>query len=342
MASQIFSQSDIDALLAGAPDAQSGEAATKRSVVDLAGIQLYDFRRPNRVSKDRLRALEAMYERLAKSLEGWLIGRLRGGVEANVQSIEQVSFGEFVLSLPSPCASFVFDVSDSGGQQGVIDLDLGFAFYVVDRLFGGTGEPVALNRALTNIERKVVRMVAERICALLVETWHDHVPLQLTLSGFDSVPEMLQAANREDPVLVANLAVRTGAQTGRIAISLPFVALEKFFSSQGNRRIKNPVVSAEERAASRVLAQELLLETPLQLSARLPEFHLSMREISALKPGAVVATGIRLDAEVEVWIGDEPRLRALPGREAGGQALALRILHPLQPAGRSGLINDEE
>lgn len=83
---------------------------------------MYDFRRPHRVSKERLRTLEAMYERLVKSLEGWLIGRVRGQVELSLQSVEQFSFGEFVLSLPTPCASYIFDVRDTGGQQGVIDL----------------------------------------------------------------------------------------------------------------------------------------------------------------------------------------------------------------------------
>lgn len=355
MSSEIFSQSDIDALLGGvsslgaaqgstaAPAAGDETTAPANTRLRSADVQLYDFRRPNRVSKDKLRALEAMYERLAKSLEGWLIGRLRGQVEVNLQGVEQLSFGEFILSLPSPCASFLVDVDDSGGQQAVIDLDLGFAYYVVDRLFGGNGDPVTLDRALSSIERKAVRMVAERIKVLLAETWQDHIALDLNLAGFESVPEILQAANREDPVLVCILEVRTGAVEGLIGICVPFVALEKFFSGQGNRRIKNPSGSTREVEMARQVTETLLRETEIPVSARLPEFRLPMHQLAALEVGSVVATGVPCGAELEVWVGDEQRLRALPGRN--GKMLALQILHPLPalpPAGDSSIPQGQE
>src|SRR3990170_3417236 len=79
-------------------------AKARKGAIDQ--VSLYDFRRPHRVSKERLRTLEAMYERLVKSLEGWLISRVRGQVELTLQGVEQFSFGEFTLSLPTPCATY--------------------------------------------------------------------------------------------------------------------------------------------------------------------------------------------------------------------------------------------
>lgn len=326
MSSELFSQSDIDALLGGnlaAAPAPKAAAQAKPKV----DAQLYDFRRPHRVSKDKLRALEAMYERMAKSLESWLIGRLRGQVEVNLQGVEQISFGEFVLSLANPCASYLVDIGGLAGQQGVIDIGLDFAYYVVDRLFGGQGDPVDLSRALSTIEKKAVWMVADRIRALLADTWRDNVPLDLMLSGFESVPEILQAGNREDPMLIANFEVRTGAVTGLVGVCMPFVALEKFFSSQGSRRIKNPAGAGREGEVARQLTEGLIRETPVPVSARLPEFKLAMREIAALQVGSVISTGVPSTTEIDVWVGDERRLRALPGRS--GKMLALQVLHSL-------------
>lgn len=333
MSSEIFSQSDLSALLGGAARAAAAAAAPsagereERGTRPLPDVHLYDFRRPHRVSKDRLRALEAMYERLGKSLEGWLIGRVRSQVEVTLQSVEQFSFGEFTLSLPSPCAAFIFDVSDTGGQHGVIEIGLDFGFYVVERFFGGNSEPAQMERGLSNIEIRAVRLVADRIRVLLMETWHDHVPMELAFSGFESLPEILQSSNREDPVLVANFAAKVGTVTGRVRVCLPFSPLEKFFSGQGSRRVKNPGGSPREIEAARRLTETLLMETPLPLSARLPEFRLSMGELSALEVGSVISTGVPCDAEVEVWVGGERRLRALPGRAA--KTLALRIVQSL-------------
>ena len=118
MSSDTLSQFDIDRLLGGAgsaptPTAGAAGAAFGASAQGLGPeteMSVYDFRRPHRVSKERLRTLEAMYERLVKSLEGWLIGRVRGQIEMRLQSVEQFSFGEFTLSLPTPCATYIFDI----------------------------------------------------------------------------------------------------------------------------------------------------------------------------------------------------------------------------------------
>ena len=87
MASGTLSQSEIDRLLGGASNVPFSGASEE------SPVQMYDFRRPHRVSKERLRTLEAIYERLVKSLESWVIGRVRGQIEMRLQGVEQFSFG---------------------------------------------------------------------------------------------------------------------------------------------------------------------------------------------------------------------------------------------------------
>ena len=174
-ASKQLSQTDIDQMMrGGVPAEQPAErASAQRSSPD---VQIYDFQRPHRVSRERLRTLEAMYGRLVKSFEGWLIGRVRGVVDLRLNSVEQISFGEYVLSLPASCNSFLLDIKDRAGdnavgEQAVIDIGRELAYFLVDRLFGGGSETTILDRALTPIERLAVRVVAERIMALVQEVW---------------------------------------------------------------------------------------------------------------------------------------------------------------------------
>jgi flagellar motor switch protein FliM len=322
MASGTLSQSEIDRLLGGAanlPFAGNEEAA----------IQLYDFRRPHRVSKERLRTLEAMYERMVKSLEGWLIGRVRGQIEMRLQSVEQFSFGEFTLSLPTPCATYIFDVENTGGAQGVIDIGHEFGFFTVDRFFGGSGTPTIPNRAFSPVERMTLRLVAERGVQLLSEIWQDHVPLQLKITGFESSPEILQIANREDPVLVANVEVIAGQTSSLLLICLPFAVLEKFFQGGGNKRIGMAAGTEQEREEARQRTESALRATPVTVSARLPRFQMTLRDLSALAPGQVLTTGIPRDAELSVLVGGRPRYRASAGRV--GRKLAVRLLDSIAP-----------
>jgi flagellar motor switch protein FliM len=318
-----MSQTDIDRLLVGSATQSRASQAMRAD-----DVQLYDFRRPFRVSKERMRTLEAMYERMVRSLEGWLISRVRGQVELRLQSIEQFSFGEFTLSLPTPCAAYTFDIHDTGGQQGVVDVGHEFAYFLVDRLFGGSGGVTAMDRGLSPIERMAVRTVVERITQLVAEIWRDHVPLELTLSGFESFPDILQVASREDPVLVANIEATSGSMRSLILVLLPFAVLEKFFNTSGQRgRLSDALVSDREREANRELTETQLRSTQVDVALRLPSFRLPMRSLLGLPEGAVLSTGIPRDSQAEVFIGSQRRFTASLGRVKTN--IAARISDPI-------------
>lgn len=322
--SQQLSQVDIDRMmLGGAPD---------RSLIARppADVQVYDFRRPHRVSKERLHVLEAMYGRLVKSFEGWLMGRVRGVVDLRLQSVEQISFGEYVLSLPPSCNSFILDIKDKEGEdavgeQAVVDIGRELAYYLVDRLFGGGSEATILDRALTPIERLAVRVVAERIMNLVQEIWEDHIELELGLSGFESIPEIIQAAAREAPVLVTNITASFAGQESLVSIALPLSVLEKFFVTGSNGARSQQ--ARREPPGQRVVTEGALRATRVELSARLPDFRLSMRDIAGLKVGSMLSTGIPVDSSVNLLVGRQPRFKSAAGRV--GRKLAVRVLEPL-------------
>lgn len=332
MSSESLNQNEIDALLGG-----SGAAAAPRSespqpvahAPSLGESQTYDFRRPHRISKEKRRSLQAMYERLSKSLEGWLLSRVRGGIQLQLQSIEHFSFGEFTLSLPTPCASYTFEVNDTGGQHGVVDIGHEFAYLLIDRLFGGSADPAMPSRAMTPIERMAVRGVAERVVALVQEVWQDYVGLDLSLVGFESIPEILRVANREDPMLVANFEIVAGDVRSLLVVCLPFAVLESFFAG-GNESRDSTLGSPAEREQNRTSAEDTLRGTTLRVSARLPSFQVSMRDLLNLQTGSVLSTGVRRTTELQVLVGTQRRFSATPGRV--GTALAVRISDGLHPA----------
>jgi flagellar motor switch protein FliM len=326
MASGTLSQSEIDRLLGGASNLPFAGA------VEESPVQMYDFRRPHRVSKERLRTLEAIYERLVKSLESWVIGRVRGQIEMRLQGVEQFSFGEFTLSLPTPCASFICSINDSGGQLGVVDIGEEFAFFLIDRLFGGAGRQVAMSRPLTRVERMALRGLVEKVNALLAECWSDYITMSLDISSFESFPDiLLQSANRDDPVLVANIEVTAGDVSSLMLVCLPFAVLDKFFTNTGSRSFANATGSDHERAASRALAESSLRATRVSVSARLPEFRMTLRDISALSHGGLITTGLPNNSPIRVMVGDQERFAGTAGRV--GNRLAIRLEGPLGQTG---------
>lgn len=323
--SQQLSQDDIDRMMQGVQP--EPRPVVQQSPTD---VQVYDFRRPHRVSNERLRTLEAMYARLVKSFEGWLMGRVRGVVELRLQGVEQISFGEYVLSLPTSCNAFILDIKDRAGddavgEQCVIDIGRELAYFLVDRLFGGGSDTTILDRALTPIERLAVRVVAERLMTLVQDIWKDHVELDLGLSGFESVPGIIQAAAREAPVLVTNIDATFAGTSSLISIVLPLSVLEKFFVMGGSKTSAH--TPRREVPGQRVITEGALRATRVNVSARLPDFHLSMRDIAGLKAGSMLSTGIPVDSNVNLFVGTQPRFKSAAGRV--GRKLAVRVLESL-------------
>ena len=320
MSSETLSQNEIDLLFSGGRP-EVPVAAGKRDLVE--DVQVYDFRRPARISKDRKRSLLAMYRLLAKSIESWLTGRVRDQVEVELQSVEQLTFGEFMLALPSPCASYIMNVGDTD-HQGVIDFGHEFNFFLVDRLLGGAGTNIVPERALTPIERQIVRVVADRVAFQLSEVWKDYVRMELEITGFESIPEMLQIANREDPVLVANIGVTMGDLSSLLLLCLPFSTLEKFFTGTSKRRSMTAEGTAEERAFDRSQIEDTLRTAQLTVGARLPAFEMPLSTLLSLQPGSVMGTGLPQDAGLEVFVAGQRRFVGTPGRV--GKKLAVRVM----------------
>jgi flagellar motor switch protein FliM len=323
------SQPEIDLLFSGGQAPASG--APGRGAA--AEARLYDFQRPNLISKDRLRTLQAMYGLLTKSVEAWLNGRSRGGVEMSLSGIEHLSYGEFVLSLPMPSCSFVYDLKGTG-QQGIIDLGSDFAYFVVERLLGGTGTPLVQDRALTPLERMLVRMAADQVAFQLTDVWRDHVPMELVLDRFEALPEMLQIANREDPVLVGNIDVVAGGSRSTVVVCLPFSVLEKFFTGPGTQRRHTVVTSEQEREVERLHAELQLRSAGVAVTVRMPTFAVPLRSLTALTPGAVLPTSLAAGAPATVYVAGQPRFRAQVG--SAGVHYGAQILEPLTTRTDSG------
>lgn len=331
MSSESLSQDQIDNLFDPNAEPEYGGHADPSEEV-----QIYDFRRPSRISKDRNRSLMAMYGLLTKSFESWVTGRVRDQVEFQLQSVEQLSFGEFTLALPSLCASYIVNVPDTG-QQGVIDFGQEFGYFIIDRFLGGSGDYVVPDRPFTQTERLVVRIVAERVAYQLSDVWKDHVRLDLEVDGFESIPEMLQVANREDPVLVANIGVSFGEGSSLLLLCLPFTTLEKFFTGASERPHQVTQATDEERIADRRMAENSVLNARLPVAARLPTFHLPIRTIASIKPGEILPTGLSPESELELNVAGQQRFRGTPGLLGGSLAFQVTDIVTPQPEGLIGM-----
>ena len=163
--SRILSQEEIDALIASTPsDGSGGRTDATTPVI------VYNFRRPDRVSKDQIRSLHFIHDRFARNATTSLAAFLRTSIELSVVSVEQFSYSEFLMALPDPTAFYAISMPPVDAL-GAVELNPGVAFAMIDRILGGSGESGAPQRALTEIEQNVVDSVIKLLLDHLTETW---------------------------------------------------------------------------------------------------------------------------------------------------------------------------
>ena len=157
----VLDQSEIDSLIAaveaGGVETSGGPPAEFEGSEAEQEIVLYDFKRPERVSKDQMRALEAIHEGFARNFGASLSGFLRTIVEVRVATIEQLTYSEFIHSLPNPTC---FNLLNAEPLEGQLCLEISplIIYPIIDRLLGGSNAELFIpQRPLTAIEWRLVK-----------------------------------------------------------------------------------------------------------------------------------------------------------------------------------------
>ena len=233
----ILDQSEVDALLnaVSSGDVESvdtpmpGESASeKQATVD-------DFKRPERVSKDQMRAMQSIHEGFARSFGASLSGFLRAIVETRVATTEQLTYSEFIHSLPSPTCFTMLSAPPLNGQM-CLEISPLIVFPIVDRLLGGTNAEIFIpQRALTAIEMRLVNRIIDRALENLAEAWADLVQVKFEVTGTESNPHLVQIVAPNEVVIVIGFEIKIGARAGSMSICIPFNVLEPVIGKLGTQ-----------------------------------------------------------------------------------------------------------
>ena len=175
----ILDQSEVDALLNAVSDGDVDAAAASTAKHEAPkDVSVYDFKRPERVSKDQMRALQSIHEAFARNFGASLSGLLRSIVETRVATTEQLTYSEFIHSLPSPTSFSLLSAAPLDGQM-CLEISPLIVFPIIDRLLGGTNAEIFIpQRPLTTIENRLVSRIIDKALTNLAESWADLVEVE--------------------------------------------------------------------------------------------------------------------------------------------------------------------
>jgi len=318
----MLSQEEIDSLLsslsvgleqpAGAPDA-GGDSSGGDSMFEKRNYKLYNFRRPDKFSKDHLRALQTIHESFARQFGLILTAYLRMTVEINVVSVDQLTYDEFIRSMPSPMTVSIMELDPLPGQV-LYGLGYEVTSSVIDRMLGGSGNSEARARELTDIEQSLIRRVVERSNVCLEEAWQSVMSVNLSLVGMEESYALIQVASPGEIVALVTFEVNIGNKnSGLISLCIPYPVLEGVISQLSAQHIfhrQQATVPFEEQ--EKILKKLNYAKIPIQVL--LGGTSLTVRDLLELSPGDVISLDREATDNLLACVNGKPKFYCRPGR----------------------------
>lgn len=320
---EILSQKEIDSLL---NDISSGVLSVDEilsNVSKKSDIMTYDFRRPNRVSKNQIKSLSNIHENFSEVFAYYLVSKLQNLVSINVVAIDQLFYSEFILSVSSPGCLYIFDFKGVEGS-GIMEVSPSLALHFVERLLGGEADNKPKSRSITPIEQAVIRNLIEHALSDLTKSWSVIGDLKFILNRMESEADFVQVAPSSEIVIVVSLEVLIGNNSFSMSICYPTFALEEILTKLSKQQVSTAFPpSGNSVRDNKKAIQSSIEKSKLPLSVELGKTHMTIEELLQLKVDDVLKLDKKITDELEVSIAGQKKLLARPGNIDNKKAIKI-------------------
>jgi flagellar motor switch protein FliM len=358
----LLSQSEIDALLASvasagpeaAPalgDLSGGHAASvtpafggpapaepgpvvAKDPAPGSSARRYDFRRPDRFSKEQMRALRMIHETWARRIAVSLSAHLRTSVEVTLSDIDQGMYAGLSQQLPDQGIFFTIGLVPLAGHF-VIHMSPDLGSIVVDRLMGGPAIPGKAERRMTDLEIELLRDVVRRMLAELQESWASAYNLQPRIDDISQHLMLVPIALPTDAIVWAGFEVRARGYTSGMTLVMPYPALKPIATQLSPYTWVASADNKQQTQSSRdrLEREQKLAKLKLPVSVVLGTTQLGIGELANLQSGDVVPLEMGsgshgTDGLCTVLINGRPKFLARPGTVR--RRMAVMLVGPVQ------------
>lgn len=309
---EILSQNEIDSLLEALTSGRLDVEEVKQTTAPSAH-KPYDFRRPNKFSKEHLRSLEMMHQNFARLLSSFLSGYLRSAINVEVASVGQMIFEEFIRSIPSPTVLTIFQCSPLEGAA-IMETNSQVVFPLIDLMFGGPGTPTDKTRELTDIETTVIRRLYEKVLEHLAAAWHDLYEIEPEIRAIETNPRMQQLYSPNEVVALLTFSVSIEEEPrGLMNLCIPFIVLEPVISKLSVRQqfIRQSGGPREEDLRA---IRHWMGYSQVDMEVVLGETYITVQDFLQLQENDVMVLSRRIDRDLDLYVENELKFGVQAGR----------------------------
>lgn len=322
----VLSQNEIDQLLT-AISSGDVEGEEVPQAAEQKKIKIYDFKRPDKFSKDQIRTVSNMHETFARLTTTSLSTQLRSLSNVHVASVDQLTYEEFIRSIPNPTTLAVINMDPLKGNA-ILEIDPAVTFSIIDRLFGGPGEGTKINRDLSEIETSVMESIIVRILGNMREAWSQVIDLRPRLGQIEVNPQFAQIVPPTEMVVLVTLETKLGEVEGMMNFCIPYLTIEPIISKFSAQFWYSSVRRGATTENANILRDRLSSIT-VDVAAEIGRMELTVRDVLSLRRGDIIRLpDTRMDDPMTLKVGDKEKFQCKPG--AIGKKLAVQITKKLE------------
>ena len=321
--SKTLSQWEIDALLnsIGSDDSGSGAGAgNSPQVVGDRTIKLYDLRRPDKFSKEHIRAIQNIHETFARVTASSLSSYLRATTTVSLSSIEQVVYDEYVHQLSNPTLVNLVELQPLSGRI-VVEMNMNIGLAMLDRMMGGSGQVNARRNELTDIEMALLRSLGATISAGLRDGWTAVADLQPVLVETVLNADLVQAALPGDIAALLLFEIHTLGLSGTISICVPHPVIEPLMDRLNTQAWFSASSRKNGSEDDRMKLAESIRDARLPISVELGSTIVNLGELLDIRKDDVIRLDRGAEAELPIRAGKRARFLGRPGTLGGNRAI---------------------
>ncbi len=306
---ETLSQEEIDKLLkafsTGELDADDYKEDKEKEV------KVYDFARPSKFSKEHLRTLENIFEHYGRLLYTNLPAYLRKNVQVEVMNAEALAYSEFSNALSDPVLLGIVNFSPLRGNV-IMELGTNLGYAIVDRMLGGEGEALEKKRDFTEIELIIIERVMNVCVDLLREPWQNVVNLHPRLERIETNPQFAQLISPTEMIAIITISITIGDISGLMNVCLPFITLEDVMDKLNIKYWFSSMEQKDENSYEKAI-EILIQRSEIPIRAILGNSTISVNDFANLQKGDIIKLDSVVDSELDVFVGDIRKFKALPG-----------------------------
>lgn len=320
---QVLSQAEIDALLGGISEGdiqteappEEAQPEVQREVAD------FDFIRFTKGKKERLPALEFIYDRFSKSFRSALSLFMEREVEVGPAPIQYIEYSEFIKTLPLPTNMNIVVTENLNGFFIVI-FDAKLIFSVLETVFGSStiSAPRIEGREFTKIEFNVIKKLIDLVSVEMEKAWEPVYKIHCKYSRSEINPNYITMVATEETVSLNEFSIEIGDITSWMKICMPYGVLDSIKGYLISTPSREDMEMRERWFAS---IRQQVMEVPIEARAVLGRKKMSLQEFAKLGIDNVIMVDRYVNDAIDIEIHKKTKFRGKMGIFKGSKAVKI-------------------